>query len=167
MNKVCQACSKTYYVRAYRSDSKFCSQECQNHKQYKRIDLICKGCEQVFTVSKSRKDKVFCSFKCKFAKCKTKEQKWKSDKNAQLKYKYGIGLTEVYLMHMDQSSCCAICNKHQSVVLGNTLSVDHDHSTGKVRGLLCDPCNMALGSFEDSISSLNNAISYLDGANCR
>lgn len=41
------------------------------------------------------------------------------------------------------------------------LAVDHNHTTGKIRGMLCDPCNIALGKFKDKISLLENAIAYL------
>lgn len=41
------------------------------------------------------------------------------------------------------------------------LSVDHNHKTGAVRGLLCNGCNMGLGRFEDNIEWLQNAIDYL------
>ena len=41
------------------------------------------------------------------------------------------------------------------------LGIDHDHTTGQVRGLLCDSCNPALGGFKDNIESLQKAIDYL------
>ena len=41
------------------------------------------------------------------------------------------------------------------------LVVDHDHKTGEVRGLLCGPCNRALGFLKEDISNFNNAIQYL------
>jgi hypothetical protein len=41
------------------------------------------------------------------------------------------------------------------------LAVDHCHTTGKIRGLLCSKCNPALGAFNDNIEILNSAIKYL------
>lgn len=75
---------------------------------------------------------------------------------------YGL-TTESYneLLHAQQL-CCAICGTQQS---GHTntekLSVDHDHDTGKVRGLLCHRCNRGLGHFSDDPALLEAAIHYL------
>lgn len=62
-----------------------------------------------------------------------------------------------------QKGCCAICGKHQSE-LEKTLHVDHDHKTGKVRGLLCQRCNQALGYFyvdNKGTELLTSAINFL------
>ena len=60
----------------------------------------------------------------------------------------------------DQKECCKICGKHQSQ-LKKKLHVDHCHRTGVVRGLLCSPCNIGLGAFEDNVSSLEKAAKYI------
>jgi len=78
---------------------------------------------------------------------------------------YGIGLEEYEARLKHQNGVCAICKKpsstrHQSGYL-RLLSVDHDHSTGKVRDLLCSSCNHGLGAFKDDISLLQAAIEYL------
>lgn len=54
-----------------------------------------------------------------------------------------------------QGGVCAICEKARKLV------VDHDHETGKVRGLLCNQCNTALGLFKDDTVSLARAVEYL------
>jgi Recombination endonuclease VII len=59
---------------------------------------------------------------------------------------------------------CAICNQEErKVTRGKVvmLAVDHDHATGKVRGLLCHTCNVALGLLQDSPGLLANALSYV------
>ena len=68
---------------------------------------------------------------------------------------------EYDFIYAKQKGCCAICGKHESNVLRNRLNIDHCHSTGKIRGLLCHHCNAALGHLEDSIDNLTTAISYL------
>ena len=59
-----------------------------------------------------------------------------------------------------QAGCCAICGKHQAN-LKQTMNVDHNHKTGKIRGLLCHNCNLLLGFAEENIQTLKNAINYL------
>jgi len=77
-----------------------------------------------------------------------------------LKQRYGVSAEEWTAMFENQKGCCAICNTHQKD-LKKSLCVDHCHSTGKVRGLLCDRCNKSIGAFEDNIQLLDNAKSYL------
>jgi hypothetical protein len=50
-------------------------------------------------------------------------------------------------MFEDQKGCCGICKRHQSE-FKKRLGVDHNHSTGKIRKLLCDRCNLGLGFYE-------------------
>ena len=77
-----------------------------------------------------------------------------------LKQKYGITLDDYNTMFTQQNGCCSICGKHQSEI-SRTLAVDHCHTTGKIRGLLCMPCNLAIGKLNDDITLLKNAIKYL------
>jgi recombination endonuclease VII len=62
-------------------------------------------------------------------------------------------------LYTSQNGLCAICDKKRK------LNVDHDHTTGKVRGLLCFKCNTALGTFEDTISGVQRVIDYLEKSN--
>ncbi len=59
-----------------------------------------------------------------------------------------------------QGGGCAICDAKQSDA-GHRLAVDHDHVTGKVRGILCRKCNTGLGCFGDSADGVQKALSYL------
>lgn len=81
-------------------------------------------------------------------------------KNTNLKKNYGITLDDYNRMFQEQNGCCKICGKHQQD-LKASLHVDHNHMTGKVRGLLCHHCNVGIGHFEDNIVLLSNAITYL------
>jgi hypothetical protein len=81
-------------------------------------------------------------------------------KELQLKRKFGITLDIYNQILANQNSCCAICNTHRSK-LRRDLAVDHCHSTGKIRGLLCDHCNSGLGHFKDNVNFLAKAITYL------
>lgn len=79
--------------------------------------------------------------------------------------KYGITKDEYDNLWVSQEGKCAICHKEEASrsPLGRTimLAVDHDHKTGKVRGLLCKSCNVGVGKFFDRIDILKFAISYL------
>lgn len=78
-------------------------------------------------------------------------------RKSRLKNKYGLTLKEYEELVQRQGGKCAICKKKSP-----KLCVDHDHSTGKVRGALCTPCNTGLGFFRDDIVFLENAITYLN-----
>lgn len=75
----------------------------------------------------------------------------------QLKVNYGIGLDEYNKMLAGQGGACAICSEPQT----ETLCVDHCHSTGKIRGLLCRKCNTGLGCYKDNADLMRLAIRYL------
>lgn len=73
--------------------------------------------------------------------------------------KYGLTLEQYEILLLEQSGVCAICKLSRGI---KKLAVDHDHNSGKVRGLLCQFCNTALGKFLDDVSILKRAISYLE-----
>lgn len=80
-----------------------------------------------------------------------------------LKRKYGLTQKEYTEMLDKQKGVCAICGG----VCTRRLAVDHDHETGKVRGLLCNNCNRGLGHFQDNVGFLDAAIRYLkEGGSC-
>lgn len=79
------------------------------------------------------------------------------------KSKYGITTKEYDELYTGQSGCCALCSKH-STELSRPLCVDHDHETGKVRGLLCSTCNSGLGKLGDNEEGLLKALEYLRNA---
>jgi len=73
--------------------------------------------------------------------------------------KYGISTKEFNTILRKQGGRCAVCGDKTPGGIGWVL--DHDHTTGKIRGVLCDLCNRGLGYFRDSDSSLSGARSYL------
>ena len=77
-----------------------------------------------------------------------------------LKLKYGLGIDEYNQMLKDQNNKCVICSYEFGQKAGDTY-VDHNHSTGKVRGLLCQHCNSGLGYFRDNEDNLAKGIKYL------
>jgi Recombination endonuclease VII len=77
---------------------------------------------------------------------------------ARLLKRYGMSSREYELRLALQNGACAICRKEPKRRL---LCIDHCHKTGKVRGLLCTPCNAALGAFADDPRRMQAATDYL------
>lgn len=86
-------------------------------------------------------------------------------KDSDLQRRFGISLYDYGQMLLKQNGTCAIC---KGTYAGHrngepkALAVDHDHATGKVRGLLCEACNQGLGKFQDSSKLLREAADYLE-----
>ena len=76
--------------------------------------------------------------------------------------RHGISSDDYNKMLSRQNGCCAICGDELENVKCVTC-IDHDHETGKVRGLLCLLCNNGLGMFRDNPEVLMRAAEYLEG----
>ena len=83
------------------------------------------------------------------AKAKRANRKWR------LKRRYGLTPEMVEGLLLLQGGICIVCREDPAIV------VDHDHKTGRPRGLLCGLCNLGLGAFKDSPERLLKAIRYL------
>ena len=81
---------------------------------------------------------------------------------------YGISVEEYDALLKAQGGMCAICKRPETRRIGpeggtRPLSVDHDHETNAVRGLLCSRCNSALGMLDEDPGLLAAAVAYLKG----
>lgn len=91
-------------------------------------------------------------------------KKWSDEWEHHVVKKYGITIEEYRSMLISRNNLCAICNQPEKRMLGDEpqrLAIDHCHTTGKVRGLLCNQCNSMIGMVEDNIVRLQKAIEYL------
>lgn len=79
--------------------------------------------------------------------------------NATLKKKYGITLEEYNLMLVKQNNKCAVCGDFP---IKQRLHVDHKHTTGKIRGLLCQSCNVSIGKMKEDPLLLRKLASYIE-----
>lgn len=108
----------------------------------------CKGCWVEYTTA--RYDKM------------RREDRTAYFRNQNMKRKYGITLVEYKKILADQFLCCACCGDSwlddESSI---NWPVDHNHETGKVRGIVCPPCNWMLGWARDTVERLESGIKYL------
>ena len=159
------------------------------HKQFKAVDglhIWCKSCESAEKSRYYRENKE--KIKARVAKWESENKdkvkqaarRWRKDnadkhaksnlewyhsnfdrvKDRRLQKAFGMTLQRYNEMLEEQDHKCAICGRSQRA-LSKAFAVDHDHDTGRVRGLLCDMCNRAIGLLGDDIERLNNAINYL------
>lgn len=83
------------------------------------------------------------------------------DRKHRLK-KYGLTPEALDAMLESQGGVCAVCGTSEWKGHGSAPHVDHDHTSGAVRGLLCVNCNRGLGFFGDDVARLRSAIVYLE-----
>lgn len=130
--KICSACNKELELSNFSDDKR--------GKQGKASR--CKHCEKHRKLEWSRNNK-----------------EWK--RNHYFITKYSISSKDYDKMFEEQSGKCAICFQTPEETHRKMLYVDHNHITGKVRGLLCHHCNTSLGLAKDSIATLTKMIDYL------
>lgn len=80
-------------------------------------------------------------------------------KNGRLKEGYGITIEDLDRMISECNATCRICGEKQ--LDPYKMHVDHCHTTGKIRGLICGKCNVGIGMFRDNPEALENAAEYL------
>lgn len=89
------------------------------------------------------------------------------ERRSKLKHTYDITPEQYDEMLAAQGGVCAICKQPETLVDPKKgprrLAVDHNHTTGANRGLLCANCNNGLGRFDDSVERLLSAVAYLSG----
>jgi hypothetical protein len=113
----------------------------------------CAGCDG--RKGKAYANRKFCG-RCTIAVRKAnKEAAWA----AYLQRTYGITKAEYDALYEYQGGLCALCRR--ATGKSKRLSVDHDHSDGKVRGLLCSTCNKILGHARDSAAFFGRGMDYL------
>lgn len=108
---------------------------------------------------------------CKWAKdnpkkANIKTKRWADANKEKIQAKrrrqrYGLLQFEFDLMMKNQGNKCALCYEEFGLIYSQRPTVDHDHKTNKVRGILCDRCNRLLGGVNDDIKLLELAIEYL------
>lgn len=112
--------------------------EFHKHKRLKDgLSCHCKSCRRVYRLNKN--------------------DRWERH----LKYKFKITPDHYFNMLRQQGGSCKICLK-SAHTFSKKLCVDHCHTSGKIRGLLCDSCNVSIGRMGDNIENFKRAIKYLE-----
>ena len=132
--KICSQCRKE------QSPSEF-------YNSGKYLQAHCKSCGRERSKEYYHKNKHKASFK-------------ENEKRKQLHKSYGLSLEEYNKRLERQGGVCVICGSKDS---HRKLSVDHDHETGRIRGLLCSSCNIAIGLLGDNACGVRKALDYLEG----
>ena len=150
--KVCKQCNKRKPLKEFVKN--------KNYKGGYATD--CKVCKAIWAREWRRNNPVLVQESQKRFDDKRKaDPSWQQkSRDRYLKSKYSISEEMYNIMFEKQFGCCAICNLHQTK-LNHKLYVDHNHTTGEVRKLLCSHCNFLLGNCKEDHSILMRASQYL------
>jgi hypothetical protein len=167
MAKICATCGVCKDLTEYHRDRRVvkdgrtntCKACCSKRKKNLNFPLThnpkkCSRCKTVKVASCFGRDRQ--SSDGRKSACKS------CNKRDSLEKKYGLSLEEYLALYEEQEGKCKICSEHRDI-----LCVDHCHTKGSgtkeaVRGLLCKPCNLALGNLKDDPDRLRSAIQYLE-----
>jgi len=118
-------------------------------KGQKLYQGICKKCLNAYNLKKYHNENE-----------EQRERRKLLNSYSHMKRKYGLTPDDFSAMILKQNNQCKICDCEM-----DDPQIDHNHSTGKIRGLLCKPCNMSLGLLKEDTNSLRNMISYIENDN--
>jgi hypothetical protein len=144
-------------------DQRFCSAACKMKARYWRLsprqEKSCGTCGA--DITHMRRDAEYCSSAC-MQKAKARRLTPRQRRELDLWSNYGITHDQYDAMLVAQDGGCAICGNGGEQSRFGVLHVDHDHETGRVRGLLCDSCNLSIGKFRDNPAMLRRAADYIE-----
>lgn len=164
--KICVICKSSFkptvHNKAMCSDA--CVKKYRNNwmkKDYKSKRELsppkekkCGVCGVIFLIAQDKGRPKTCSLACRKILYDRRIRNWNLEK------KYGLSSTAYNDLLVQQKGKCAICEKDHKECR-NGLYVDHDHASNQTRQLLCKECNLGLGFFNDTLTILEKAITYL------
>jgi predicted nucleic acid-binding Zn ribbon protein len=169
--RACAWCRKPLTV--IRDDQRFCSHKCgddwrndqkrlANLRAKKAARTPCEVCGGRIPAERAA-SAIYCSVACKQLGGRSGHPAVRRDQtDYNRRYLYGITAEQFAAMLEEQNNLCAICRSPEWPGKGSRPHVDHDHATGKVRGLLCGKCNVALGNMHDDPVRLRAAAAYVE-----
>lgn len=136
-----------------------CGRTSEEVEFYPSVKTRCKPCVKAVNDGWREQNP---SYMAAYAKERRSVGRYKRDKH--LLHRYGLTGEDFDAMMDAQGGCCKLCgNPPEPTRRHTTLVVDHCHLTGKVRGLLCNRCNLILGFIEQNPQALENIPDYLKG----
>lgn len=160
--KLCTGCNRTLGVEAFAV--RRLSKDGLNYR--------CRDCIKTYRIAaypRQRAKIIECSNRWR-ENNRERYRQWHAEYNQRNKAKhadyhrkklYGLAPGEYDKMLEDQDHRCACCGTEKPGGRANAFMVDHDHATGRVRGLLCTSCNLAIGKLGDDLISVLRAVDYL------
>ena len=148
-NRTCKICKEYKNISNFQPKGYQC-RECRNEKQRQYWASL------PVEIRKSRQMK---SEAQKRYREKNLEKTKQVSREGHIRRKFGITINDYDSMLNSQNKVCAICKEKCNT--GNNLAVDHNHKTGRIRGLLCKNCNTSIGLLKENVEILENAIIYL------
>jgi hypothetical protein len=151
--KICPGCKKRKPLTKFY----------KNKAKANGIGIRCIECNKAYSKDWYKKNKVR-NYKRTYA---WRDDNWDEVRSKALQKKYGIDLREYNRILDAQGGVCAICFQEETIVdyrsnRKRSLSVDHCHKTGAIRGLLCFKCNRILGRIGDSLEGILPWVIYLE-----
>ena len=147
--RMCAECGKAIPATR-RSDAIYCSDACNKKASNKRCGKRVRSYMQKYY----RKHKVK----------RPRVLKYENAYDMRLQKSYGINWQDWLRIRERQGGKCAICGTALCKTPSHRTHTDHCHETGQVRGILCTQCNTGIGSFRESLVTLQSAVSYLSEA---
>lgn len=147
----CPICHRTY--RPYREYQKACSRNCREKLPEKR------------EVSRAYHSRPETRERKNGARRVANNDRQRAINLRQNIARYGLAYSDYEAMLQAQGNRCSICGASpdpNGKRAASRLHVDHDHVTGKIRGLLCLSCNLGIGHFRDDIDRLHSAVAYIE-----
>ena len=145
--KTCSRCKKAKQTSLFQKDSRALA----------GLSSKCKECIKERRQKQKEYDKAYWLKWSGKNIAKLKER----DRSYNLKRKFNMSTDDYQKMLEQQGGRCATCDKEKSSN-GKRLAVDHCHTTGKIRGLLCNECNTSLGLLKENTDILQELINYIN-----
>lgn len=155
-HRTCPACDSAFMPT--RPHQKWCGKKCRDRERQRRyrnlnapegIVRACRYCSEMYSSPDGRQ--YYCSDECSRT-AKSLREAFR---------RYGITMQQYRSMWLRQSGACAICKQPERTERNRLLTIDHDHVTGQVRGLLCSQCNRAIGLLQDDPKIIATAAQYV------